>query len=114
MSDTAPTPLFSAADEAVFLSSPALRIRKLGYPARFEGRVPRLVRTRQVIRSDIPSLAPPACVARPENVYLAWTNSYGAVAAVLSDGKLGLKPDEFDVIEWADLSKASLAAAPNG
>ncbi|MFD2274145.1 hypothetical protein ACFS07_32580 [Undibacterium arcticum] len=40
----------------------------------------------------------------------AWTNSYGAVAAVFSDGrKLGVKPDEFEVIEWSDPARISIA-----
>ncbi|MBC2692604.1 DUF4406 domain-containing protein [Pseudomonas sp. MBT-1] len=35
--------------------------------------------------------------------FRAWTNSYGAVAAVMSDGQcLGLKPGEFEVCTWHD------------
>lgn len=102
------------ADEAEFLKSPALRIRKPGYPEGFNGRVPRLIRPRRTIRPDVPFLAPVGCVARSPNIYLAWTNSYGAVAAITPCGKLGLKPDEFEVVEWADMSAIPLAAAPNG
>ena len=109
-----PTPAFSPIEEAEFLASPALRMRKPGYPARFEGRVPRVVRTRRTIRPDFPFLASPNCIAREANVYLAWTNSYGAVAAVVPGGNLGLKPDEFDVVEWADLSSLPLTGQPNG
>lgn len=104
---------YSPAEETEFLKSPALRMRKPGYPARFNGRVPRLVRTRRTIRPDLPFLAGPNCVARETNVYLAWTNSYGAVAAVTPGGNLGLKPDEFEVVEWADLTTTPLAARPH-
>lgn len=35
------------------------------------------------------------------NEYYVWVNSYGAVSAILPNGEqLGLKPDEFEVIEW--------------
>ncbi len=103
---------YSPEEEAEFLKSPALRARKGGYPDRFCGKVPRLIRPRRTIRPDLPFLAQPGCVARAENVYLAWTNSYGAVAAVIPGGNLGLKPDEFEVVEWADLSKTTLNAKP--
>jgi hypothetical protein len=103
---------FTPAEEAEFLRSPALRIRKPGYPARFNGQVPRLIRTRRTIRPDFPFLASPGCVAREANVYLAWTNSQGAVAAVIPGGNLGLKPDEFDVVEWAELSALLLPEQP--
>jgi len=76
--------------------------------------VPRSIHTKRTIRPDFPFQASPGSVADESRVYLAWTNSYGAVAAILSGGNLGLKPDEFDVVEWADLSILPLAGDPHG
>jgi hypothetical protein len=43
-------------------------------------------------------MPPVAVIGR---VLPVWTNSYGAVAAVFEDGeKLGLKPGEFEIVEW--------------
>jgi hypothetical protein len=46
-------------------------------------------------------------VAEIQMSYMAWTNSHGAVAAILDDGrKLGVKPDEFEVVEFWDCDPA--------
>jgi hypothetical protein len=40
-------------------------------------------------------------VAEQGDVFYAWTNSHGAVAAYFNaDCQLGLMPDEFEVVEW--------------
>ncbi len=76
---------------------PALHVRHIdkGYP--FGDRVPATIRMKRSVHSDFawmdPNGVPPAIVSQ---TFDAWTNSYGAVAAVFPDGrKLGVKPDEF-------------------
>ncbi|MFZ2489847.1 MAG: hypothetical protein WA208_00045 [Thermoanaerobaculia bacterium] len=87
---------------------PALRERSEFYPARFEGRVPKRIRitARHGVTAD-----PPLCYFAENRdlfveggkVYDAWTNSHGAVAAILANGKqLGLRPAEFEVVDWYD------------
>jgi hypothetical protein len=87
------------------IDCPALHQRSQHYP--FGHRVPLRVRMRKTTTADpMPVIghsyikgAVPNC-ARGE-LFPAWTNSHGAVAAVLADGsKLGLKPDEFEVESW--------------
>lgn len=73
------------------------------YPARFEGRVPKTVRVKRTVRSDaLLELAgrKPLIASRGET-YPAWTNSHGALSAILPCGeKFGLRPHEFEVTEW--------------
>lgn len=87
---------------------PALTVRHhdKGYP--FGERVPSKIAMKRTVHSDlvgiVPDAAPPAIISA---TYDTWVNSYGAVAAVLPDGrKLGVKPDEFEVVEWFTPSKA--------
>lgn len=77
------------------------------YPERFGDRVPKLVRTTRRVAVDWPiCLSKPDCVAHAGDVFPAWTNSYGAVSAILPNGeKLGLYPSEFEVVEWLDKAK---------
>jgi hypothetical protein len=83
---------------------PALKVRHIdqGYP--FGDRVPSKIKMRRTVTSDFPFFLKTdegALVAYGGQTYDAWTNSYGAVAAVMPNGKnLGVKPDEFEVIEW--------------
>lgn len=45
----------------------------------------------------------------------AWTNSYGAVAAIMADGqRLGMKPDDFEVHTWHDspLARPDCSSTP--
>ena len=43
----------------------------------------------------------PGTILRRDEVYTAWTNSYGAVCGICANGEwLGVKPDEFEVEEW--------------
>lgn len=89
------------------IDCPALheRCHGKGYP--FGERVPSKIRMTCSVSSDfafLPNAAPPAFVSL---TYDAWTNSYGAVAAVMENGKkLGVKPGEFEVVEWHNLSEA--------
>lgn len=90
------------------IDCPALHVRRTdkGYP--FGDRVPKTVRLTQTVTTDpIPETAifvshpHPPMIAINSTTYPAWTNSYGAACAVFPDGKrLGLKPDEFEVVEW--------------
>lgn len=85
-------------------SSPALNWQsdKKGflYPKEFCGRVPLKIRLTKRVTSDLPASSPEMS-AEANKAYFVWVNSYGAVAAILPDGKtLGLKPKEFEVIEW--------------
>jgi hypothetical protein len=87
------------------IECPALHKRRhdKGYP--FGDRVPLTVRLRRTVHTDIiPGIgfiSTPPVVAKEAETFPAWTNSYGAVCAVFPDGKqLGLKPDEFEVVEW--------------
>jgi hypothetical protein len=87
------------------IDCPALHKRSKSYP--FGDRVPRTVKMFTTVVADpMPGIASgllqgdgPIC---PEGkIFPAWTNSHGAVAAVLPDGKrLGLRPDEFEVDTW--------------
>ena len=74
------------------------------YPERFGGRVPKTVRTKRRVAADFPiCLVKPDCVAPRGDTFPAWTNSHGAVSAILPNGeKLGLYPSEFEVVEWLD------------
>ena len=97
------------------IDCPALHKRSKSYP--FGDRVPRTVRMFTTVVADpIPGTAwslvkgdAPIC---PEGqIFPAWTNSHGAVAAVLPDGKhLGLRPAEFEVDTWHDLAPAPAAS----
>jgi hypothetical protein len=78
---------------------PALHARYTakGYP--FGDRVPKTVRLRCMVSSDL--FMGDWLIARAMQEYPAWTNSYGAVSAVFPDGKkLGIKPDEFKIVAW--------------
>jgi hypothetical protein len=46
-------------------------------------------------------MSKPDCVAERNAEYPAWTNRHGAVSAILPNGdKLGLMPNEFEVVEF--------------
>lgn len=79
------------------------------YPERFADRVPKTVRTTRRVTADFPlNLTNPDCIAPRGDVFPAWTNSHGAVSAVLPNGeKLGLYPSEFEVVQW--LTDAEIA-----
>lgn len=79
--------------------SPALRVRSEHYPASWHDRVPKRIKMAKAVRSDL--RFPPFLTARKDAEYPCWVNSHGAVAAILEDGRnLGVKPYEFEVVEW--------------
>lgn len=91
---------------------PAVKHREKGngnpdfdYPARFEDRVPKTIRTTRRVTPDFPiNSIKPDVVAASGGLFPAWTNSHGAVSAILPCGeKLGLYPHEFEVVEWLDM-----------
>ncbi len=86
------------------IDCPALHEQSEHYPARFKGRVPQRIFMLRTIYPECPG-AKPGTVARRDGEYDAWTNKHGAVCAVCDNGEhLGVKPDEFDVIEWHNAS----------
>jgi hypothetical protein len=97
------------------IDCPALHKRSKSYP--FGERVPRTVRMLKTVTADpmpcigfayIKGDVPVATVGQS---YLVWTNSHGAVAAVLPNGKhLGLRPAEFEVDTWHNLAPAPAAS----
>ena len=93
------------------LNSPALnwqsdRGGKMNYPANFRGRVPLKVKVAKNVTPDLPMFSNILGIQKDDiclkdNEYYVWVNSYGAVSAILPNGKkLGLLPSEFDVTEW--------------
>lgn len=86
---------------------PAMTARHVGKGYPFGNRVPKLVRMTRTVTSDfLPGTTisvsdGPPIVALNAATFPAWTNSYGAVAVHTPDGrKLGVKPSEFEVVEW--------------
>lgn len=88
------------------LESPALQWQSdkeppFTYPEYFQGKVPLKIRMKLTLRPDMPFLAKADTVCVRDKEYYVWVNSYGAVAAILPNGEqLGLKPGEFEVIEF--------------
>ena len=85
------------------MPSPALTYQSEHYPASWHGKVPKRVRMAKTVLPDFPAnLTWPAdsCCDEGQECEV-YTNSHGAVSARLANGKnLGLKPYEFEVIEW--------------
>lgn len=93
------------------IDCPALRKRSNSYP--FGEQVPRTVRMLKTVTADpmpgigLAYIKGEMPVAKAGQTYLVWTNSHGAVAAVMPDGShLGLRPAEFEVDTWYGLPPA--------
>ncbi len=85
--------------EATCYASPALRFQSDYYPSAWHRKVPKKVKMTKTVRSDLP--IPPFLSAPVDHEYFVWVNSHGAISAIFEDGKqLGLKPCEFEIIEW--------------
>lgn len=89
--------------------SPARLFQAEDYPPVWKGGVPRLVKMACTVRSDSLVLLKILgggnsggieMVAHKDQVYECWVNSHGAVAVILKDGRLGVKPYEFEVVDW--------------
>lgn len=82
--------------------SPALTERSEYYPRGWGERVPKLVRVTRRVYSDVPKFywKPPSVLLRG-SIVECWVNKHGAVSGRCTNGQLlGLKPDEFEVVEW--------------
>lgn len=82
------------------IESPALTRKAKNYPARYEGKVPWKVRMFESVYPDLHLVRNVGLVAAKGQTYEVWVNSNGAVGAIIGDRMLGLKPDEFEVVEW--------------
>lgn len=86
--------------------SPALHLISnmkglFAYPSHWKSKVPLKVKMNKTVGPDMPFLFPSKEKCIEGNEYYCTVNSYGALCAILPDGeKLGLKPGEFDVIEF--------------
>ncbi len=76
---------------------PALEKKSEHYPDHFKGRVPKRIRMLTTVSSCIPFSG---LMVVKSGVYEAWTNSHGAVSAVIRGQNLGVKRDEFEVVDW--------------
>ncbi|KPA96003.1 DUF4406 domain-containing protein [Pseudomonas asplenii] len=101
--------------EQKHIDCPALHKRFAGYP--YGDRVPRTVRMLKNVTADpMPGIGfayidGPVPFAKQQDILPVWTNSLGAVVAVFPDGRrLGLKPGEFEVDSWHDLSPPPAAS----
>lgn len=64
------------------------------------GRIPARVKMLKTVTSDFP-LIKPVIIAQQGREYEVASNPLGAISVYLEDGKqLGVKPDEFEVVEW--------------
>jgi len=85
-------------------TSPALtKQHKTQYASKYKGRVPLKIKCLKTVVSDLWFLSDSnkntICEAPKE--YYVWVNSYGAISAILPNGKLlGLKQDEYEITEW--------------
>lgn len=90
---------------------PALKEKSAHYPVRWNGRTPKTIRMLQTVWPDVPRTRD-ATVGPAEQgtEYRAWTNVHGAVCAVFPDGEhLGVKPREFEVVEWFEADGVTVA-----
>lgn len=82
--------------------SPALREQSPTYPVEWMGRVPKRVRMNKTVQSKVPWIGKarqPVAIGGTE--FDVWVNRNGAVTALFESGEpLGLRPDEFTIIEW--------------
>lgn len=84
------------------LQSPALTHQSEHYPPRYRGRVPWKIKMACTVRPDLEWMFKTrGTVAVRDEVYECWVNMHGAVSAICRNGeRLGVKPAEFDVVEW--------------
>ena len=91
--------------EKLAKKSPALSHQSEHYPERFKGKVPYKVKMLETVTSDLPAFIQPILWAYENEVYEVWVNTHGAVSAFLTEDMLGLKPNEFEVVEWHEALK---------
>lgn len=90
------------------IDCPAMHKRSNSYP--FGERVPRTVQMLKTVTPDpmpgigLAYIKGSVPIASAGQSYHEWTNSHGAVSAVMPDGeRLGLRPAEFEVDTWNNL-----------
>lgn len=96
----------------------ALKWQSDTYPKRFLGNVPKRVKVIKNTGSDFDEILK-ANGKSPVRVYKGQmfdviVNSLGAVTALIGDDELGLKPDEFEVIEWHYETTKAWRVCPRG
>ena len=82
---------------------PAFEDQAREYP--WPGRVPVRVRMNFTVHADWPLFIkrPPRLTAEGGKEYSAYTNRYGAVSVLIDDRLLGVKPHEFEVVEFCEM-----------
>lgn len=85
--------------------SPALFGQSRHYPKRYAGQVPSKIRMIKTVHSDMAFFLRPIIWAYEMQEYECWVNCHGAVVAITGDGELGVKPDEFVVVEYHEKRK---------
>lgn len=83
--------------------SPALSGWAPEYPGVWGPKVPLKVIMLETVTSDLPLFFPQESdlICIKGNEYFVWVNKYGAISANLDNGeRLGLKPKEFEIIEY--------------
>lgn len=89
--------------DSIFWESPALLNGfSKHYPEHFKGLIPLRVKILRFVYPDY-NLDGTAGHCSENEICVVWTNIHGAVTAECAGNrKLGLRPDEFEVIEWYD------------
>lgn len=77
-------------EKVLLIKSPALDV--------WGGQLPKRVKMLRDVTSDLPF--PPFLCCHQGCIYEVELNPHGAVSARLGSNVLGLKPDEFEVVEW--------------
>ena len=77
----------------------ALDYYKSGVLRKMPQYVPALIEIYRTVRGEIPT--GPRVIAKPGE-YQAFSNPWGAVHVETPNGKLGVKPKEFEVVEWKE------------
>ena len=86
---------------------PALNYQSEHYPPSWKGKVPKRIKMAITVHADFPFKEIPPAIK--DRIYEAWVNSHGAVAAIMTNGtKLGIKPYEFEIIEWHEPDNKAL------
>lgn len=90
----------------IALTSSALKFQstdsKHPYPSRYNGKVPLKVKMNKTVLPDsFPFIRQEHLRAEINKEYYVYVNSFGAVSAIMKDGKqLGLKQWEFEITQW--------------
>lgn len=95
--------LHDIAKTSIALKDRSTETGGFAYPEHWNNKVPLKVRMKQTVTGDMPMFFPDSAdlITVKGNEYYCWVNRYGALSAILPNGKrLGLKPNEFEVVEF--------------